>query len=355
MPPGMPSQSTHDEKFLSLKDIADWQLTPDTMAALPALQRGAVWKPHQVECLWDSLVRGFPIGAFLLAPYDEKRGKQQFKYQQQQPQRRDPDPEFHLLDGQQRANAIALGFLNPWDPKQSTTPNVLWVDLSPPPEASDARFLFRVLTKSHPWGYRRDNAAYRIHNNQMHDAMNAFCCASPDLRNKRPAQIPLGCAWPYDALAPIPVALLLEAVQKADPITALRGKLEQLPLWNAVLQKNPEWQWARRIAAALDGSDPRLAKHLNGVLRGLSACLQEKSIPALVLRPDTDPQEPAKDVTGKDPVETLFIRVNTKGTPLDGEELIYSLLKSAWIDAQKCVEELQFKIIPAPRLVLLAT
>jgi len=361
MPPEMPSQSTHDAKFLSLKEIAAWQLpevaqlTTDTMAALPSLQRGAVWRPHQVECLWDSLVRGFPIGAFLLAPFECDRGKQPFKFQQEQSPAPDRTPEFHLLDGQQRANAIALGFLNPWNPKQSKTPAALWVDLSPPPEASDARFLFRVLTKSHPWGYRRDNAAYRIHNKQMHDAMEAFCCASPNLRDKRPAQIPLGCAWPYDADAPIPVALLLEAVQEVDPVTALRGRLQQVPLWNAVLPELRDWDWARRITTALDGSDPRLVKHLNDLLRSLSACLQEKIIPALVLRPDADPQEPVKDVTVRDPVETLFIRVNTKGTPLDGEELIYSLLKSAWKDAQKCVEELQFKIIPAPRLVLLAT
>ncbi len=145
MPPEMPSQSTHDAKFLSLKEIAAWQLpevaqlTTGTMAALPSLQRGAVWRPHQVECLWDSLVRGFPIGAFLLAPFECDRGKQPFKFQQEQSPAPDRNPEFHLLDGQQRANAIALGFLNPWNPKQSKTPAALWVDLSPPPEASDAK------------------------------------------------------------------------------------------------------------------------------------------------------------------------------------------------------------------------
>ena len=31
---------------------------------LPALERGAVWPAYQVERLWDSLVRGFPIGCF---------------------------------------------------------------------------------------------------------------------------------------------------------------------------------------------------------------------------------------------------------------------------------------------------
>lgn len=32
---------------------------------LPAIQREFVWKPDQIEELFDSLMRGYPIGAFL--------------------------------------------------------------------------------------------------------------------------------------------------------------------------------------------------------------------------------------------------------------------------------------------------
>src|SRR5712691_8579276 len=38
------------------------------LVQLPPIQRGAVWKVAQVERLWDSLLRGFPIGSFVLAP-----------------------------------------------------------------------------------------------------------------------------------------------------------------------------------------------------------------------------------------------------------------------------------------------
>ena len=58
---------------LSLPDVASWQvdgIESPLSAALPALQRGAVWKPAQTERLWDSLMRGFPIGSFLLSEYD---------------------------------------------------------------------------------------------------------------------------------------------------------------------------------------------------------------------------------------------------------------------------------------------
>ena len=50
---------------------------------IPELQRGLVWKPAQVELLWDSILRGFPIGSFLLSdiPDDKER--------------------YYLMDGQQ--------------------------------------------------------------------------------------------------------------------------------------------------------------------------------------------------------------------------------------------------------------
>ena len=63
-------------QLLSLRDIAAWQFPqlaqnmanqrPPIVAAIPSLQRGAVWKPQQVELLWDSILRGFPIGALVV-------------------------------------------------------------------------------------------------------------------------------------------------------------------------------------------------------------------------------------------------------------------------------------------------
>ena len=32
---------------------------------LPAIQREFVWWPEQIECLFDSLMQGYPIGSFL--------------------------------------------------------------------------------------------------------------------------------------------------------------------------------------------------------------------------------------------------------------------------------------------------
>ena len=104
------------ENKLTLTQIAAWQLghlVPDDepcwVATLPSLQRDAVWKSGQVELLWDSLFRGFPIGSLVVS---EELKDQKSRYGKLAGDK-DPWPgkeKRHLLDGQQRSNAIALGF-----------------------------------------------------------------------------------------------------------------------------------------------------------------------------------------------------------------------------------------------------
>lgn len=60
---------------LSLQTIANWQISPESNgdkihAEIPAFQRGLVWNPAQIEVLWDSLLRGIPIGVISLIPME---------------------------------------------------------------------------------------------------------------------------------------------------------------------------------------------------------------------------------------------------------------------------------------------
>lgn len=68
----------------TLSEISMWD--EEKKVSLPTVQRGFVWKPSQIENLWDSLLRGFPIGAFVLSDAGNNT--------------------FHILDGQQMATAI---------------------------------------------------------------------------------------------------------------------------------------------------------------------------------------------------------------------------------------------------------
>ncbi|TSE28138.1 hypothetical protein Ttaiw_02673 [Tepidimonas taiwanensis] len=311
--------------------------------------------------LWDSIVRGFPIGAFFLAPYVDARGVQQSKYgQASQP------ANYHLLDGQQRSTAIALGFLNAWGPASNKTTSedstsrvsaVLWVDLAPADEKSDAEFVFRVVTRSHPWGYRRSNAEVTLSISAIRKALDEGfrpAMSDPKMRALPPHQIPLTHVWPADAEAPVPLVFVIEALMSdetasLDQVTdKLRAKLASLPFWDA---KEGSWPAIRqKVEEAIDAREgiwPTLVEHLRA-----SATLKAAyGVPALILpqtvRPDSGLQA--------DPLETLFIRVNQAGTQLEGEELMYSILKSSWTEAPRFVERLAHRLAHPPRLVMLAT
>ena len=252
-------------KFFSLKEIAGWHIRiqgyekRQGFVQLPALQRGAVWKPRQVEKLWDSLMQGFPIGSFLLAPFVKEKGKASGKYSQSLEER---EPEYHLLDGQQRWNAITLAFINPWKQQDCKTSEALWIDLSPPDDGDQfgRRFVFRVVTRSHPWGYRRNDpderlgaAKYREAITEYRNALKA-CKKIPSMFHNvewKPLKIPLQITWPLEANAPVPFSLLIDCVEVEKQSIAVWKRLEkvlcekllfwntpQAPSWMEELRKN---------------------------------------------------------------------------------------------------------------------
>ena len=53
-------------KSYKITEVENWDKTG--YVEIPAMQRGLVWAPNQVELLWDSILRGFPIGAFVFTP-----------------------------------------------------------------------------------------------------------------------------------------------------------------------------------------------------------------------------------------------------------------------------------------------
>ena len=84
-------------------------------------------------------------------------------------------PDYLLLDGQQRCTAIAVGFLNPWGISgHADAEFALWVDLEAPESADVRDHAFRLLTRSHPWGYQRQNPGDRLSASGRRQAMAEF-------------------------------------------------------------------------------------------------------------------------------------------------------------------------------------
>lgn len=333
------------QHILSLRDIASWQfqsplhpqseenLLPPIVAAIPSLQRGAVWKPGQVEILWDSILRGFPVGALVVCrkfegqhhhggKYGDGRGKEFVTH--------------YLLDGQQRCNAIALGFLDALEKLGEQEPMAsLWIDLQPKiPQNSTRRFVLRMLTTAHPWGYTLDDEAAFIGVSAVRSALEnckeaASAQNAPSFKGKRP---PLTSAWPHHSQCPIPFSWLLKAAFL---------QTEENAFWNEVLENlkqcgKGETCWvvcATDIIQTHVGGSKRessLSELFQALQRASHFRLVALEAPQEVLRDDRRDDSTVPGSERVQNVEHLFQRLNSAGTVLRGEELLFSMVKAYW-------------------------
>lgn len=296
-----------------LNDIADWHQKPTlSNIKLPSLQRGFVWKPYQIEDLWDSILRGYPIGAIMMS-------------------RNSQNKEAFLLDGQQRCTSIALGFNNPFDkeiPKDFLSlkeylPSV-WIDLKPDFSNQNRKFGVRVLTKSHPWGYQLNDNRSTLTMNDRKQALNYFY--SKEKIDKyidfKPQNIN-----PWDSHYPVPLIYLLEELLTDEKtfIKNFRKKVANLKVVTKHSKGLP--------VDYNELTDNNFTEHYNAMLRTKKLYIPEIVVNAEILKDDTDEINEAQD-------PTLFVRLNSAGTNLNGEELIYSIYKAAFPETKNMVENI---------------
>ena len=136
---------------------------------LPAIQREFVWEPPQICRLFDSLLRGYPIGTFLFWSVSAERSKDfQFygflrEYHQLKERHSpkypviDPKPITAILDGQQRLTSLNIGLCGSYASKRPYRPRndpsaypkkVLHLNLTYiPSEEDEAQYEFEFLTE----------------------------------------------------------------------------------------------------------------------------------------------------------------------------------------------------------------
>ena len=280
-------------KILNLRDVASWQLPnlqpqndsrerrrPEVLAGLPSLQRGAVWRPNQVELLWDSILRGFPIGSLVvcrLLPKELQKLRPGPVAGDNWPWPQD-NYTHNLLDGQQRGNAVALGYRDPFEEPAKPKP-VLWLDLDPSsaqkdqfPAASTRHHLLRLTTEAHPWGFRvsDDKEPERISSGEAFEASKWFSRVrsmlqgAPTAEGHQPSgtsdtspQRPSPCeGWPVIANAPLPLAwALLVADQLEMDQPDITDLVYAIQLWHTVLDRIKKFQTPSRAVGADGSSD----------------------------------------------------------------------------------------------------
>ena len=365
---------------LSLKQVASWQLPalvvgmadeqPPIVAALPSLQRGAVWKPHQVELLWDSILRGFPVGSLVvsqkLVKQTSRSGASAGTHQAW------PEEKIthHLLDGQQRCNAIALGFLDPFtlplvDSDKSSHKALMWLDLQPKFSANSSRsFMARVCTKAHPWGYAVDDNAGRLGAADVRNGIKSVFHWPRELVDRNDQRPQPAEVWPLAAEVPLPMAWLLKAAQSSHTpadlwetvLVRCQSHFDGLSavgqaFWNerAGQPDQATHHWTQRAIRLLNQKlDQSLIDLGEALLWVRTMHLVALTVPNQALHQATRLESAALD-TSVNPeqrisnVEHLFQRLNSLGTELRGDELLYSMVKAYWPGIEKSIDAIKDK------------
>lgn len=301
----------------TLRQIAFWT-SSDSEVLIPALQRGLVWKPRQVELLWDSILRGFPIGSFMLSDVVAPKGNER----------------YYLMDGQQRYNAISVGFNTVPEPRA-----VLWIDLEPPQkESSTRKFWIKASTTPHPWGYKNDDEAQPLKTWEKREAISAFNLKG----NIYNDYFSLKQTWPIKANRPIPLYCLLRAIELAHDADAFVQK-------SIDLFQESEFEYKHKFELT-DSAREYLHDTLYPAFKNIeNYTIHCNRLPIRVVEGETE-GDPADQTT----LEVLFTRLNTQGTPISQDDLNYSAIKAYWSSIKDVNDSLAERYMNPAKLVMLA-
>jgi|JI10StandDraft_1071094.scaffolds.fasta_scaffold01564_4 uncharacterized protein with ParB-like and HNH nuclease domain len=134
---------------------------------LPSIQREFVWESSQIEILFDSIMRDYPISTFLFWQVDKSRIKefQFYEFLQHYHERNathnpkaslaDDEDVVAVLDGQQRLTSLYVGLKGTyaekvkgkrWDSQKAFPTKKLYLDLLKPSEDIDKFYSFEFLS-----------------------------------------------------------------------------------------------------------------------------------------------------------------------------------------------------------------
>lgn len=313
-----------EDTFL-LKEIADWQLDSEkAMVELPPVQRGFVWKPKQIEDLWDSILRGYPIGSFLFSKTTDK---------------------LHLMDGQQRATSIFLGHFNPYNSANSTKTwsikgelPIVWLDINPKIKPDTSKYLFRLTTRAHPWGYQANNNDTKLTVAERRKALDLFKL-HPDNKEGY-TSFKNTTTFPFDASYPVPLAFIIESKDCDELIAKVE---EHLPDYFSTLRggfadKN---EFVNLLKTELK---QELQDIFDSVKKLGNLQIKSNIIDDQVLQEENETENP-----------TLFVRINSSGTTLNGDDLIYSIYKAIFPEAKNVMENIGLDFIAPTQVLSLAS
>ncbi|WP_281982438.1 DUF262 domain-containing protein [Thalassorhabdomicrobium marinisediminis] len=277
---------------VSLGELVNWRKHEGPgVLRLPPIQRSLVWRNEQIVQYWDSLLRGYPAGQFLVhrvsdAGRDNTAGRSGSDAEGHL-ETAHPD-DWQLFDGQQRMSALLLGRAE----GQLHEALRLWIDFgTDPTPGSDLRFALRISSHGQPFGYRADAPNSKFEVSKRSKMWAEFEEESRDTMFDGDVEL-------IDAVAAVPMARVWAAcVGGAGEWTKLREELRK---------------------SAPEEAQPAIDKRFKVILDAFGAALSGN---ALVSR------LPTKIVESPEEYLRFFGRVGQGGTALTNDELTYSILK----------------------------
>ncbi len=316
----------------SLQPEAALASAPDKPLGLPPIQRSAVWNAKKIVDLWDSVLRGLPIGIFYLLT---RAGTGQAR-------RLDgksiEGAGFDLLDGQQRLRALLLGWAEISDDR------CLWVDLAPTDSSS---FRLFITSKTQPFGY--DPATGRKW--PTHDRRKAREAIEP---KDHPILVLDQQGNPRLGDDGKPRSAYDSELFSGN--VAQDGKKIEEPPKPYRSSGSTTFKLRRLLRAWREGNLDALTKEAPGASEAAIAALHKafkrlKAAHVALLKVDLGALQ------GDDAVLALFERVGAGGEPLSNEERLYSIYKHHKKEIQELVENISAtvgKILPPTKIVTTA-
>ena len=275
---------------------------------VPDIQRGLVWKSHQMELLWDSILREFPIGSMLALKND--------------------DEHYEILDGQQRANAIINGFNTSRLLYDEQPPlSILWLNLaydSSKVDPDNRRFEVRLSNRSHPWGFTADGEKL-VARERRESLKLAYGDNYPkdkrtwDLRKFVPY---LFCKDSQKPALPVPLAFFVNAAQGKS----ISNSNDKRAFWNEVTKSIESFEslsklWSDRYSSSVRSF---IEKH------------REDEVFLNKFFKLNDYEVIFNYVDSNEDIEVLFNRINRLGTRMTDAELAYAAIKHYGSDLCQC-------------------
>jgi hypothetical protein len=328
--------------IIPINEIACWpkgeKSTEGVLGEVPVLQRGLVWDQAQIELLWDSILRGIPIGSIVLSEItdsikDQKKGKE-LKLS---------DATHFILDGQQRCNAITMGFNEL--PKEGSFDSIIWFDLNTNylNTNSTREFLIRLTTLAHPWGFNKSDEAGRLGVGRIREKMKEIMKGEEidfaEMKKPLPREL-----FPFEANFPVPISILLNA---EDNNFWNNVKLELTKLNNA------GFGWAKNAIEYIEGDNINKNKIQQAISLAKETEVVALNVPIKLLESERNNENNDENIhkDGITNIEHLFQRLNRQGTNLDGEELVYSMMKSHIPRIANTIDEVSQSKMPSSKLL----